>query len=117
MLDATATLLRGATFGDAAIAFTEVEPAPAHVDRRIVDADGTPLPALDLRLALDDDIGRTTKGQIASNDARAAIDADLVDRIHELLDGARIPPTRHRAACATCSRPTSPCSCAPTTTR
>ena len=91
VLEATATLLRGATFGDAAIAFTEVEPAPAHVDRRIVDADGTPLPALDLRLALDDDIGRTTKGQIASNDARAAIDADLVDRIHELLDGARIP--------------------------
>ena len=91
VLDATSTLLRGATFGDPRITFTEVAPAPAHVDQRIVDADGTPLPALDLRLALADDIERTTKGQIASPDARAAIDADLVGRINELLDGAHIP--------------------------
>lgn len=92
MLDATARLLRGSTFGDAAIAFSDVQAAPAHVDRRLVDQHGAPLPALDLRLALGDDIARNDKtGHASADDARPAIEADLVAQVRGLLDGARVP--------------------------
>ncbi len=91
VLAANARLLSGVTFGDPAIAFTDVAAAPGHDRRRLVDQHGEALPALDLRLALGDDIGRTTKGHASSADARAAIDADLVERIRTLLDTARLP--------------------------
>jgi exodeoxyribonuclease V beta subunit len=91
VLSANQALLSGATFGDPAITFTPVEPAPAHVERRLVDRDGAPLPALELRLALADDIERNAKGQAVSADARAAIDADLVELVRGLLEGARLP--------------------------
>ena len=92
MLDATARLLRGSTFGDAAIAFSDVQAAPAHVDRRLVDQHGIALPALDLRLALGDDIALNDKtGHASADDARPAIEADLVAQVRGLLDGARVP--------------------------
>jgi exodeoxyribonuclease V beta subunit len=91
VLSANEALLSGVTFGDPAITFSPVDPAPAHVGRRLLDRDGAPLPALQLRLALADDIAVNAKGQAVAGDARAAIDADLVEQVRRLLDGAQLP--------------------------
>lgn len=91
VLRANAALLDGVTFGDGSIAFSHVDAAPAHRDRRLCDAHGRALPALDLRLAVGPDIKVTKAGSLDSKDARAAIIDDLVHRVRSLLDTAQVP--------------------------
>ncbi len=96
VLTALDTLLQGATFGDANIAFSPVQAALAHVDQRLVDAAAQPLPALSIRLALGEDLERRTIGnprQLAVDVALDAVYDDLVASVRNLLDGARIPPS------------------------
>ncbi len=90
VLESISALFRGVSFGDDRIRFSDVAAAPDHQDRRIVGATGVPLPALDVRLAIGRDIKRNKSG-IASGEAKAAIVADLVERVRDLLDNARIP--------------------------
>jgi exodeoxyribonuclease V beta subunit len=94
LLEATATLLRGTTFGDEAIAFSDVLAAPAHRDRRLHDADGEPWPAISLRLAIDAGLPRTTRDQLEAPEARAVIESDLVAQVRHLLEQARLPVER-----------------------
>ncbi len=91
VLRANAALLDGVTFGDASIAFSHVDASPGHQERRMLDADGRPLSALDLRLAVGPDITTTKTGSFDSKDARAAIIDDLVDRVRSLLETAQVP--------------------------
>jgi len=93
VLAALEQLLDGATFGSDDIAFHPVQPAPAHRARRLHAADGSPRPAVSVRLALAPDLERTTRGapQIRTPAAEQAVYGDLVARARELLDHARIP--------------------------
>ena len=93
VLDATRILLDGSTYGHDEITFVPVGAAPGHETRRLRRDDGTPFPALSLRLALDPALRRSDRGRhpIYTQDADAAIFADLVVRVRELLDTARIP--------------------------
>ncbi len=55
LVDALAVLFDGATFGDD-IAFQPVHAAPEHADSRLRRDDGTRVPALSIRLAVDDEL-------------------------------------------------------------
>ena len=93
MVDGLAALLEGATFGDADIPFVPVTATRAHRDRRLLDAEGSALPALSLRLAIGDEILRHKKNHdlVITASAQEAIDADLVGCIRDLLEHACIP--------------------------
>lgn len=93
LLDGLQRLFDGATFGDKQIGFVPVHAAPHHQDRRLVTADGTPLPALWLRAAIGPDIARTKTGLVQSEDARQAIAADLARQVRHLVDTAWLPGT------------------------
>ncbi|HEY7917800.1 MAG TPA: UvrD-helicase domain-containing protein [Acidimicrobiales bacterium] len=87
-----ATLFERATFGDRDIPFVDVEAAPRHRGLRLRDTQGRPLPALALRLAVGEQIERTTRaGQVKTDEAARAIHEDLAMAVRELLDGAVIP--------------------------
>lgn len=90
VLDATAALFDGVTFGDAAIAFAPVRPAPQHAARRLRTRSGSPLPALDLRLTMQG-FTPSSKGDLPTDPVRRALFADLVARVRELLDHAVVP--------------------------
>lgn len=90
VLDATAALFDGATFGDDAIAFAPVRPAPGHADQRLRTRAGAPLPALALRLTTQG-IRPSSKGDLPSDDVRQALFADLVEQVRALLDDAVLP--------------------------
>lgn len=93
VLQALDVLLAGATFGDDAIAFTPVRVRPGHEDRHLVGADGQIVPAVSLRLALGEDLPRnkTKPHNLKVPEAEAAVVADLVARVRDLLDGASLP--------------------------
>ena len=84
-------LLTGASFGDKEIGFVPVKASPEHDQLRLASADGAPLPALRLRLAIGEDLPRTNSGQVATREAENAIAADLADQVRELLETAFIP--------------------------
>ncbi|MHB8437505.1 MAG: UvrD-helicase domain-containing protein, partial [Acidimicrobiales bacterium] len=91
MLDALEELFTGATFGDPRIGFVPVDAAPDHRDRRLRTGSGNSLPALCIRAALGSDLPRTTRDQIPSADADAAIARDLASQVQELLETAWLP--------------------------
>jgi len=93
LLDGLQRLFDGATFGDEQIGFVPVHAAPHHERRRLVTADGTPLPALWLRTAIGPDIARTKTGMVQTEDARQAIATDLARQVRHLLDTAWLPGT------------------------
>ncbi|MGD0392446.1 MAG: UvrD-helicase domain-containing protein, partial [Acidimicrobiales bacterium] len=91
MLTALDALFDGVTFGDQSIGFVPVTAARDSQDRHICTADG-PMPALSVRLAVGGGIDRTKRGkEVSVEDAAAAIDKDLVARVRDLLDNARLP--------------------------
>jgi exodeoxyribonuclease V beta subunit len=90
VLEATAALFEGVTFGDAAIAFAPVQPIADHATRRLRTRSGEALPALDLRLTT---VGITPakSGELPAEPVRRALFADLVERVRALLDDAVLP--------------------------
>ncbi len=92
-------LFRGATFGAESIRFVPVSAAPRHEVRRLRTVDGEPLPALSLRLAVGAGITRAKNqpAEVIGGSAERAIEADLVERIRDLLDHARIPASEATA--------------------
>lgn len=90
-LDALATLLDGVSFGDEAIRFKPVSPAPGHEQRRLSGADGAARPGLVLRLAVHENIDRIKAGTPSADGARAAIWADMAERVTDLLVDGRLP--------------------------
>ena len=91
LLAALGQLFSGATFGDPRIEFVEVAPSREHRDLRLTTADGAALPALRIRLALDDDLTRSSRGWIYAANAEAAIARDLAYQVQELLETAWLP--------------------------
>ncbi len=105
MIDAIDTLLDGATFGDPSIAFSRVRPSPHNEPLRILDSEGSSIPALSIRLAVGASITRTAKNNAIQKDAvREAIFGNLVDHINYLLAHATIPDTNSPSG----RRPVSP---------
>ena len=90
VLEATAALFEGVTFGDAAIAFAPVQPIADHATRRLRTRSGEALPALDLRLTTVG-IAPGTSGELPAEPVRRALFADLVERVRALLDDAVLP--------------------------
>ena len=90
-LSALDTLFAGSTLGDAAIAYTPVEPADAHRHRRLVRTDGGQVEPLVLRLAIGPGLDRNKSGLVSTDDARLAIWSDLATQVIDLLDHGRIP--------------------------
>jgi exodeoxyribonuclease V beta subunit len=96
LLDALNGLGRGWRLGADLIEYREVRPAPDHAARRLTDAAGAPLAALEVRCAAAglDMTKPTSKGKrnVPADPARWACIDDVVRSIVELLDGgARIP--------------------------
>ncbi|MFZ2056213.1 MAG: UvrD-helicase domain-containing protein [Acidimicrobiales bacterium] len=91
LLDALGRLFMGATFGDPRIEFVPVEPPPEHRGLRLTGDDGAPVAALQVRLALGDDLPRTRRDQVISDAAEAAIARDLAHQVQELLETAWVP--------------------------
>jgi exodeoxyribonuclease V beta subunit len=91
LLGALEQAFKGATFGDPRIEFVPVAPSRGHRDLRLETEDGAVLPALWLRLALGDDLPRTNKGRVVTQDAVEAIADDLAEKVRELLDTAWLP--------------------------
>jgi exodeoxyribonuclease V beta subunit len=87
VLRAMNALCGGLTLGDDRIEYLQVEASPAHQDRRLVGRNGTPLPALDLRCVLGEDLERNQSGGIVPEAGIRAAVPDLVERIAALLDG------------------------------
>jgi len=84
------TLLDGTTFGDDAIAYAPVRASDDHEDLRMTDAQGDPLPGLDLRVAVGAWLPRSKKLPSTPKTARL-VNLDLVAHVRSLLDGAHIP--------------------------
>ncbi|MDA8366773.1 MAG: UvrD-helicase domain-containing protein [Actinomycetota bacterium] len=90
-LSALDTLFDGSTLGDAAIAYTPVDPADAHRHRRLVRTDGGQVEPLALRLAIGPGLDRNKDGRVSVDGARLAIWSDLATQVIDLLDHGRIP--------------------------
>ncbi|MSO87647.1 MAG: hypothetical protein EXQ71_09015 [Acidimicrobiia bacterium] len=93
VLEATEVLLSGATFGDAGIGFQRVAVAEKNKGRAFVTADGTPLPALSLRLVDAHDVPRVKKGdtRFAHGDGAAVTFDEMGSYLRDLLERAHIP--------------------------
>ena len=92
VVDATAVLLRGRDLrrrADRVHRGRRCARSPGAADQST--SDGAALPAVSLRLAIGDDIELTKGGDVSIPDARAAIISDLVERLRDLLDHARLP--------------------------
>ena len=89
------TLFTGASFGDDNIPFVTVEPVEGNRERRLTDAGGNSLPTLSLRLAFGNGIQQSARrgavDEVLVESAVRAITADLVARVRDLLDTARLP--------------------------
>ena len=91
VLRATDALLSGTTYGSPEIAFAPVGPAPHHEHRRITDAEGRPLPAVDLRLVSGEGRDTTKAGDLKAGSAQKIVAADLVARVRALLADGHLP--------------------------
>jgi exodeoxyribonuclease V beta subunit len=91
LLDALGLLLGGTTFGDPRIGFVPVAAAPDHEHRRLTTSAGDPLPALQVRAAAGLHLVRNRHGLIATDDAEAAVAADLAEEVQRLLETAVLP--------------------------
>lgn len=88
LLDGLEALLSGTTYGNG-IGFVPVHASEKYRDRHALDR-GEPIVPVRVRLALGDDIERTSRG-IRAEAARDAVWADLVARVHHTLDHVEIP--------------------------
>jgi exodeoxyribonuclease V beta subunit len=97
VLRATDRLLSGATFGSDEIGFQPVAAPDDHADRTFVTAEGTPFPALSVRLTIGDDVIRDQRHPHLSTAANGtgAVYRDLAVHIRDLLDTAVIPDEEH----------------------
>ena len=91
LLSALERLFSGATFGDPRIEFVPVEPSPEHADLRLTTDGGTALAALDVRLALGEELRRSKLDDVVTRDAEMAIARDLAHQVRELLDASWVP--------------------------
>ncbi len=93
VLTALDTLLRDATFGDPRIRFHPVEPSPRHAGRSMQTGDGTPLPGVVVRVALDPDMPRNKNSPfpITTDPAERVVFADLARAVRDLLASATLP--------------------------
>lgn len=92
MINALNVLFDQASFGDG-VDFRSVSPAPITERTALVSRTSEPLPPVRIRLALGDDIERTTRPKahpyLRTPDVFAAVTSDLADQLLELFDGAR----------------------------
>lgn len=86
VLAAMNALCDGWVLGAEGITYQPVRSSPEHADRRLVDGEGVPLPAVDVRCIVDPSLPRNSRGMETDAARRACID-DLVQRISGLLDG------------------------------
>ena len=86
----------GATFGSPSIGYVDVEVAESNRGRRLARGDRTPLPGLDVRVAVGDGLPR--KGRLPDTVKTARIiDRDMVAHIRSLLDDGWIPTDKTTA--------------------
>ncbi|MFV0318650.1 MAG: UvrD-helicase domain-containing protein [Microthrixaceae bacterium] len=95
LIEATAVLLRGTTFGSEEIGFHDVRSAAANEGRRMTHVEGAPLPAVSLRLTIGDAVERYKRSEQITKvgSAVSATFADLARHIRDLLETALIPDT------------------------
>lgn len=98
LLSALETTFAGATFGHDDIAFTAVDAAPDHRDRRLLDDAGRPLVPLRVRAAVGEDLPRTKGGSVLATPATEAVLADMADQLAWLFDHGRLPADGERRA-------------------
>jgi len=79
----------GEHFGETEIAFIEVEPAPRHQERRLIDSSGVTISGLEVRCLVNPDA--TDDGKLAAASVRRRIAGDLAARVQQLLTGAPDP--------------------------
>jgi exodeoxyribonuclease V beta subunit len=93
VLRATQTLLSGVTFGSDDIQFQPVTAPDDHEDRTFATVDGTPIPALSVRLAIGANVARDKKHAHLSTAANGegAIHRELATHVRNLLETAVIP--------------------------
>ena len=97
VLRATQTLLSGVTFGSDTIGFQPVTAPDDHQDRTFTTADGTPIPALSVRLAIGPNVIRDKKHDHLSTatSGEGVIHRELATHIRDLLEIAVIPDEDH----------------------
>jgi exodeoxyribonuclease V beta subunit len=93
VLRATQTLLSGVTFGSDNIRFQPVTAPSEHENRTFTTTDGTPIPALSVRLAIGPNMVRDKNHDHLSTAAsgEGAIHRELATHIRDLLETATIP--------------------------
>jgi exodeoxyribonuclease V beta subunit len=87
VLTSLGAVFEGVTFGSG-IPFVPVEPAPANRQRRIRRLRGSPVPGLDLRMAIGPGIERQKRNDrlVIKGGADRAVATDLVTQVRSLLD-------------------------------
>ena len=97
VLRATQTLLSGVTFGSDDIQFQPVAAPGDHEDRTFTTTDGTPIPALSVRLTIGPNVARDKKHDHLSTatNGEGAIHRELATHIRDLLETAVIPDEDH----------------------
>jgi exodeoxyribonuclease V beta subunit len=93
VLRATQTLLSGVTFGSDSIRFQPVTAPSDHDDRSFTTIDGTPIPALSVRLTIGPNVVRHLRHEHLSTgtSGEGAIHRELAAHICELLETSVIP--------------------------
>jgi exodeoxyribonuclease V beta subunit len=92
MLDALDVVLADATFGAPTITFTSVEPAPAHRERHITEAEGTPVVPLSIRFVADADLPVAKRGHFyLAGVTEQTIADDVAAHVRALLDSVEVP--------------------------
>ena len=94
VLHANQVLLDGATFGASDIGFHPVGHAPDHEGRSIRHRDGSPLPAMEVRLMDGPGLPQAKRGDCVLAGADAAVFRDLAGYLRDLLDTAEIPDAK-----------------------
>ncbi|MCP3910712.1 MAG: UvrD-helicase domain-containing protein [Actinomycetia bacterium] len=93
VLRATQTLLSGVTFGSDNIGFQPVSAPPKHEGRTFTTTDGTPIPALSVRLTIGPNVARDKKhGHLSTaTNGEGVIHRELATHIRDLLETAVVP--------------------------
>ena len=97
LLRATQTLLSGVTFGSDDIRFQPVTAPGDHDDRTFTTTDGTPIPALSVRLTIGPNVVRANRKPHLSTAGKGegAVHRELATHVRDLLETAVIPDEDH----------------------
>jgi len=97
VLRATQALLSGVTFGSDDIEFQPVTAPSDHQDRKFTTANGTPIPALSVRLTIGPNVARdrTHDHLSTAGKGEGVIHRELATHIRNLLETAVIPDEDH----------------------